>query len=69
MPIDMKEIKNIIKNNMDEQPYDITCATCGNDLSHSTVVDSDLDLNVEVETCDICLDAKEKEIREELKEE
>ena len=54
MSINIKDIEDIIKNHMNEQPYEIKCSECGRDLNFDRKLDLDQDLTIEVYPCD-CL--------------
>ena len=57
MSIDIDDVKKIIKNHLEEQPYKITCSSCGIGLSVAGVnVDEELDLSIEVEPCSKCIE-------------
>lgn len=40
-----------IKGHMDVQPWKIVCADCGEVVDHSSSVDAELDLTIEVTPC------------------
>ena len=56
----VEKMDQAITEHMEEQPYMISCATCGNPL-HCTekTVDGDSDLILKVEPCHICLAEKD----------
>jgi len=49
-----EEIKELIEDEMKNQPYMVKCAVCGKELEWTTSLDMDLDLTVEVEPCKEC---------------
>ena len=52
MSLDLKEIEDIIKIHMGNQPYQIFCADCGDDLEvYQCIIDIDLDMKLAVYPC------------------
>jgi len=58
MTIRIRDIEDIISDHMDSQPYSITCSRCGKDLEHTTDIDNDQDMKLQVEPC-ICIKKEE----------
>jgi len=51
------EFWDVVKAHMQDQPFDIRCAQCGENLSYKATVQSDLDLDIQVHPCDCVKEA------------
>uniref|UniRef100_A0A6M3LVN3 Uncharacterized protein n=1 Tax=viral metagenome TaxID=1070528 RepID=A0A6M3LVN3_9ZZZZ len=52
MTLRISDIETIISDHMGQQPYQITCSSCGEDLKFSLDFDSDYDLKLQVDPCE-----------------
>jgi hypothetical protein len=49
----IEDIENIIKKHLTNQPYNIKCSKCGEDLNiYDFAMDDDLDISVDVDPCE-----------------
>lgn len=48
-------IEEIIKRHMENQPFDIRCSECGEELNvYQKKIDSGLDLILDIDPCECC---------------
>ena len=52
-----------IRDHMKRQPYYCSCPQCGNDLKSYCSVDSDMDISLIIEPCDVCMKEASEEAR------
>ena len=51
MAIHTDTFEDMVKDHMDDQPYNITCGECGGDLDFTKSIDNDYDLTICVSPC------------------
>ena len=56
MTFSIDSVRDELEGHMDDQPYSISCAECGETLDFKSSYDNDLDLTVEVTPCWKCME-------------
>lgn len=59
MTIDMADIKDLIKDHMEVQPFTIRCWECHKDLDCDVEIDNDFDMKIAVFPCPNCTKQEE----------
>lgn len=68
MALDISDIRDLIEEHINQQPYEIKCDDCGVELEASdTTVHSDLDITVTVPVCS-CAEKKIEEAEEKIRD-
>jgi len=60
--LNVKDIEAIIRDHLEDQPYAAVCEDCGSGLEVDATIDRDMDLQLKVTPCLVCLE----NLREEL---